>query len=258
MVTYWHFMDAIYKAIADETRRSLLDALRQEDGQTLTDLESRLGMTRFGVSKHLKILEAAGLITTHKSGRFKYHYLNAAPLQQVIDRWIEPLVQKPLARAALDLKLRLEGNTAMTTDTQARPDFILETYIKTTPEKLWEALTSEPLTARYNALAGAIQSDFKPGSPYKHILPNGESILSGEILAVTPLKHLNMTFVPGWVGPDAVASRCVYDIEVVGETCKLTIKHFDIPAGQEGVKEGWAKIMSNLKSLLETGEVLTF
>lgn len=251
-------MEAIYKALADATRRSLLDALRKEDGQTLTDLESRLGMTRFGVSKHLKILEAANLITTHKSGRFKYHYLNAAPLQQLIDRWIEPFVQKPLARAALDLKSKLEGDTSMSTETLTRPDFILETYINTTPEKLWEALTSEPISARYNLLAGAIQSDFKPGSSYKHILPNGESILSGKILDVTPLKHLNMTFIPGWVGPDAKASRCVYDIKRVGETCKLTIQHFDIPEGQEGVKDGWAKIASNLKSLLETGEVLTF
>lgn len=251
-------MDAIFKALADETRRSLLDALREQDGQTLTDLESGLGMSRFGVSKHLKILEAAGLIITHKSGRFKYHYLNAAPLQQVIDRWIEPLVQKPLARAALDLKSKLEGDVSMTTQTQTKPDFILETYIRTTPEKLWEALTSEPISARYNILAGGIQSDFKPGSSYRHVLPNGESILSGKILAVVPLKHLDMTFVPGWMGPDAQPSRAVYDIAVIGDTCKLTVQHFDIPPGQDGVKDGWAKIVSNIKSLLETGDVLKF
>lgn len=90
------------------------------------------------------------------------------------------------------------------------------------------------------------------------MLPNGDSILSSEILAVIPLKHLDMTFVPGWEGPNAQASRCVYDNETVGETCKLTIQHVDIPKGQDGVKDGWTKIVSNVKSLRETGEVLSF
>ncbi len=251
-------MDAIFKALSDETRRSLLDALRRKDGQTLTELEGQIGMTRFGVMKHLRILEEACLVTTHKSGRFKYHYLNALPLQEVADRWIEPIVQGSLARATLNLKATLEGKTDMPTQTRSKPDFVLETYIRTSPEKLWEALTSAPVSARYNVLAGAIQSDFKPGSAYKHVLPNGDSILSGEILAAEPLRLLDMTFVPGWLGPDAQASRAVYRIEVLGDICRLRVEHYDIPAGQEGVKDGWARIVSNLKTLLETGDVLSF
>jgi DNA-binding transcriptional ArsR family regulator len=108
-------MDAIFKALADETRRLILDLLRNRDGQTLGELElcvakAGVNMTRFGVMKHLKVLEAASLVISRKRGRFKYHYLNVVPLQEVIDRWIEPLTQKPLARATLDLKAKLEGN----------------------------------------------------------------------------------------------------------------------------------------------------
>ncbi|MEP1208746.1 MAG: helix-turn-helix domain-containing protein [Rhizobiaceae bacterium] len=107
-------MDAIFKALADETRRLILDVLRLRDGQTLQELEASLAgqgveMTRFGVMKHLKVLEAASLVISRKQGRFKHHHLNVVPLQEVIDRWIEPLTQKPLARATLDLKAKLEG-----------------------------------------------------------------------------------------------------------------------------------------------------
>jgi len=251
-------MDSIFKALSDHSRRKLLDALRQKDGQSLSELEGQLGMTRFGVMKHLKLLEAAGLVISHKVGRFKYHYLNAAPLQELADRWIEPMVQRPLARAVLDLKAQLENPQKMSTTPTAKPDFILETFIRTTPEALWEALTSESISARYNVLAGAIKSDFKPGSPYQHELPDGTSILSGEILNAEPPHLLEMTFVPGWVDGEPQASRCLYRIQPEGKTCKLTVEHYEIPAGQEGVGEGWAKIVSNLKSLLETGDVLSF
>jgi DNA-binding transcriptional ArsR family regulator len=86
-------MELIFKALADPTRQNLLDALRQKDGQTLTDLEFSLDMTRFGVMKHLKLLEDANLIVTRKSGRFKYHYLNAVLQQDVMDRWVAPFLQ---------------------------------------------------------------------------------------------------------------------------------------------------------------------
>ncbi|MGI9363937.1 MAG: metalloregulator ArsR/SmtB family transcription factor [Rhizobiaceae bacterium] len=107
-------MDAIFKALADDTRRLILDVLRKRDGLTLGELEDALAdagveMTRFGVMKHLKVLESASLVLSRKQGRFKYHHLNVVPLQEVIDRWIEPLTQKPLARATLDLKIKLEG-----------------------------------------------------------------------------------------------------------------------------------------------------
>lgn len=109
-------MDTIFKALADPTRRAILDLLRQRDGRTLQELEqglSELGddapsMTRFGVMSHLKVLEGAALVIPRKSGRFKHHYLNAVPLQQIQDRWIDPFIQQPMARAALELKQKLE------------------------------------------------------------------------------------------------------------------------------------------------------
>lgn len=251
-------MDLVFKALSDETRRHLLDSLRQRDGQTLTELESVLGMTRFGVMKHLKVLEAASLVVTRRSGRFKYHYLNAAPLQLVVDRWIEPLTQQPLARVMLDLKAELEGTAPMATLTETRPDFILETYIRTTPEKLWEALTSADLSKRYYIAGAAIHGRFEAGGNYQYLAGDGKVMLSGDIIAAEPNKRLEMTFLPGWAGPDAKASRNVYEIEAAGEHTKLTLMHFDIPKGQESVKGGWATIISSLKSLLETGEALRF
>lgn len=251
-------MDAVFKALSDETRRQLLDMLRRKDGQTLTDLESTLGMTRFGVMKHLNVLEAASLIVTHKAGRFKYHYLNAAPLQSLVDRWIEPLTQQPLARAVLDLKAELERNNSMTTMTEIRPDFMMETYIRTTPEKLWEALTDPDMITRYHFASVAIHGRFAEGEPYEYKFDDGNVMLSGEIIAADPPKRLEMSFLPGWMGLDVAKSRHVYEIEAVGALTKLVILHYDLPDSQDGVREGWAKIAASLKSYLETGEALHF
>jgi uncharacterized protein YndB with AHSA1/START domain/biotin operon repressor len=248
-------MDLIFKALADDTRRMLLDRLRERDGQTLTELESRTGMTRFGVMKHLNQLESAGLIVTRRAGRFKHHHLNAAPLQQVVDRWIEPLTQQPMARALLDLKAELEGVASMSHD--LKPDFVLETFIRTTPEKLWAALTEGELTKRYHFAAATLRGETKPGAAYAYITPDGGTMLSGEIISADPPKRLEMTFVPGWM-PDAKASRCVYEIEAAGSVVKLTVLHYGIPPEQAGVREGWAKVAASLKSFLETGEALQF
>jgi uncharacterized protein YndB with AHSA1/START domain/DNA-binding transcriptional ArsR family regulator len=249
-------MDAIFKALNDETRRRLLDALRSRDGQTLSELESINSMTRFGVMKHLSVLEVANLVVTRKAGRFKYHYLNAAPLQEVVDRWIEPLTAKAGARALLDLKTDLERQSNMSTD--EKPDFVLETFIRAKPDKVWEALTSTELSKRYYIAGAAIQGDFKAGGAYAYKTADGQAMLSGKIIAADPPKRLEMTFVPGWAGPNAKASRNVYELTAVGDLTKLTILHFNIPKGQEGVKEGWAKIAASLKSLLETGKPLKF
>jgi uncharacterized protein YndB with AHSA1/START domain/DNA-binding transcriptional ArsR family regulator len=251
-------MDAIFKALSDETRRQLLDRLRERDGQTLTELETTLGMTRFGVMKHLKILEAASLVVTRRAGRFKYHYLNAAPLQSVVDRWIEPLTQQPLARAVLDLKAALEGADTMANRPDAKPDFVLETFIRTTPEKLWEALTTAELTKRYHFAKAAIHGTFEAGGTYEFRTGDGGVMLSGKILSADRPHRLEMTFVPSWGGADNTPSRCVYEITAHGELTKLTILHFDLPATQAGIREGWAKIASSLKSLLETGKGLSF
>jgi uncharacterized protein YndB with AHSA1/START domain/DNA-binding transcriptional ArsR family regulator len=251
-------MESVFKALSDETRRALLDMLRERDGQTLSELESRLGMTRFGVMKHLKILEAASLIATHKQGRFKYHYLNPVPLQEVVDRWIEPLTLQPLARIVLNLKADLEGVRTMQDTMEAKPDFVMETFIRTTPEKLWQAITDGKLTQQYHFMAAAIEGDFVAGGAYRFVTPDGGIMLSGEILAVNAPYFIEMTFLPGWGAPNPKKSRHIYQIEQKGDLTKLSILHFDLPAEQTGVTEGWAKILSSLKTFLETGQGLKF
>lgn len=256
-------MDAIFKALSDDTRRKLLDMLRENDGQTLSELEEKLAlnsgksrpMTRFGVMKHLKLLEEASLVVTRRSGRFKYHYLNAVPLQQVIDRWIEPLTQKPLARMALDIKAQLEGTKSMSS--VSKPDFVLETYIRTTIDKLWDALTNPDHSEQYHFAKARINTDMKKGSRFDHVTPDGNIMLGGEILDMDPPNRLDLTFEPGWCSPDNKNhSRITYELETIGDACKLTILHYDIPEGQDGVKDGWARVTASLKSYLETGEAL--
>ena len=107
MVTYFERVDLVFKALADQTRRDLLDALFAEDGQTLTALEERVPMTRFGVMKHLKVLEEAGLVVTRKRGREKLHFLNPVPIRLIHDRWVSKYAE-PWAEALTDLKAQLE------------------------------------------------------------------------------------------------------------------------------------------------------
>jgi DNA-binding transcriptional ArsR family regulator len=107
MVTYDRRMDAVFKALADPTRRSLLDELYERDGQALSALEARLPMTRFGVMKHLKVLEEAGLVTTRKRGREKLHFLNPVPIRLVHDRWVSKYAE-PWAATLTGLKRTLE------------------------------------------------------------------------------------------------------------------------------------------------------
>ncbi|MEM9168750.1 MAG: metalloregulator ArsR/SmtB family transcription factor [Pseudomonadota bacterium] len=246
-------MDAVFKALNDPTRRRILDLLREKDGRTLNALVEALdGMTRFGVMKHLKVLEDASLVVARRSGRFKHHYLNAVPLQTVLDRWIEPFRAKPLARLALDLKTQLERNADMT---EAKPDFVLETFIKTRAATLWEALTQPDHIARYYIMGAKPAAPIAGTGRTSYDGPDGEALLGGEVLAFDPPRRLEMTFEPHW-GEDRTATRMVYEIEERGDLCKLTILHFDLPAAQDGVREGWALIASSLKTLLETGDAL--
>jgi DNA-binding transcriptional ArsR family regulator len=101
-------VDDVFKALADPTRRSLLDALFEQDGQTLTELEERLPMTRFGVMKHLRVLEAAGLVTTRRQGREKLHFLNPIPIRLIHDRWVSKYAE-PWAEGLTELKRELES-----------------------------------------------------------------------------------------------------------------------------------------------------
>jgi len=112
MVTYFSRVptddDLVFKALADPTRRFLLDRLFERDGRTLTELESELEMTRFGVMKHLRVLEDAGLVVARKSGREKLHYLNPVPIRLIHDRWIDKYTERHVS-ALVDLKTELES-----------------------------------------------------------------------------------------------------------------------------------------------------
>ncbi|MEM1288409.1 MAG: SRPBCC domain-containing protein [Pseudomonadota bacterium] len=261
-------MDAIFKALSDDTRRLLLDELHQKDGQSLSDLETTMekhvSMTRFGIMKHLKILEEASLVVSRKSGRFKHHYLNAVPLQEVIDRWIEPLTQKPLARMALSLKADLESDMMIEIEPE-KPDFVLETYIRANPQKVWDALTTSEHMQKYHFFHCSLTGEAKKGARLTHHWPSqtdgrGGVMLDGKVLEADPPKRLEMTFEPHW-NEDMKHSRIAYELEdkssdAAGMATKLTILHFGIPEGQEGVRNGWAEFASSLKSYLETGEAL--
>jgi uncharacterized protein YndB with AHSA1/START domain len=245
-------VERVFKALADGTRRSLLDELYKRDGQTLTELESRLEMTRFGVMKHLRILEDAGLITARREGRKKLHYLNPVPIRLIHDRWINKY-QEPLVGAMGELKFRLEG------DAMSDLKHVYEVYIRTTAEKLWAAIT-DPETSEKYYYGTRVMSDWKPGSPITYDNGEGAHIITGEVLEIDPPKRLVHTF--AFSDPDHAQdkpTRVTWEIEPMGGVCKLTLVHDGFDAETRTYKDvefGWNPIFSSLKTLLETGEPL--
>jgi uncharacterized protein YndB with AHSA1/START domain len=242
-------MDAVFRALADPTRRSLLDELFREDGQTLSALEGRLPMTRFGVMKHLRQLEEAGLVVTRRRGREKLHFLNPVPIRLVHDRWVSKYAE-PWAAALSVLKNRLEDETM---------EKVFEIYIKTTPERLWEAITDPEMRSKYS-FGVRVTSDWAPGSRYESSHPAGVAIAEGENLEVDPPHRLVQSMVALW--SDEVksegTSRVTWEIEPVGDSCRLTVTHDELREGaNDELYGGWPMILSGLKTLLETGERLT-
>src|SRR5215218_2488242 len=179
-------VDDVFKALADPTRRSLLDELYRQDGQTLGALEARLPMTRFGVMKHLKVLEEAGLVVAKREGREKRHFLNAVPIRLVHDRWVSKYAE-PWAAALSGLKNRLEEGM----------EKVFEIYIKTTPERLWEAITDPEMRSKYS-FGVRVRSDWMPGSRYESSHPAGVAIAEGENLEVDPPRRLVQSFTALW------------------------------------------------------------
>ena len=248
-------MDSVFKALADPTRRDLLDALRAEDGQTLSDLERRLTLTRFGVAKHLTVLEGAGLVTRVRRGRFTHHYLNALLLAEALGRWIEPYRVGPAILGVLDLKARLEGD--MDDDANGRPGFVMSTYIRCTREALWRALTDPEEMARYHFLARSVRRE---GDAYHSDFAPGRPMLTARTLEEEPMTRIVTTFEPHWEGGGA-PSRVVYRIAVEGAHCRLTLEHHDLTypvVPGEGVADGWERWSAGLKTWLETGEAVRF
>jgi len=242
----------VFKALGDVSRRTLLDALFMKDGQTLGELCNHLQMTRFGVMKHLQVLEDAGIIITQKVGREKYHYLNPVPIQQVYERWVGKYAQS-WVEGLTHLKSMLEGT--------AVPDrHILQIYIQTTPERLWRALTESDFTEHYY-FGSRVESDWLPGSPYQYPIPSGGTFVKGEVIESDPPRRLVTTFKPVWQYPDGEPpiSQVTWEIEPLGAVCKLTLIHdqLDLSSAKSGeIIEGWARITSGLKTWLETGKSL--
>ena len=243
-------MDDVFKALADPTRRALLDALFERDGQTLSALERRLPMTRFGVMKHLRVLEEAGLVVSRRRGREKLHFLNVVPIRLIHDRWVSKYAE-PWAAGLSELKRDIEENLM---------EKVFEIYIKTTPERLWEAITDDEQRQRYWFGVG-VRSDWTPGSQYEGVHPGAPTpITAGENLEVDPPRRLVQSFNALWSDEVKAAgtSRVTWDIEPIGDSCRLTVIHDQLPEGvNDQIYGGWPQVLSGLKTLLETGESLT-
>jgi uncharacterized protein YndB with AHSA1/START domain len=239
----------VFRALADPTRRALLDELFREDGQTLRALEAHFEMTRFGVMKHLKLLEEAGLVITRRRGREKLHFLNPVPIRLVHDRWVSKYAE-PWVAALSDLKQTLEDPM----------EKLYEIYIRTTPERLWEAITTPEIRARFQ-FGVHVVSDWTVGSRIELSSPNAPMILGeGEVLEVDPPRRLVHTMLALWDDEvkDEGTSRVTWEIEPVGDSCRLLLTHDQLREGaSEQIYGGWPMILSGLKTWLETGETLT-
>jgi uncharacterized protein YndB with AHSA1/START domain len=241
-------MDNVFRALADPTRRSLLDELFKQDGQTLSALEGRLPMTRFGVMKHLKVLEEARLVVTRRRGREKLHFLNAVPIQLIHDRWVDKYTASWAAKLG-ELKHKLEDRTM---------EKVFEIYIKTTPERLWQAITDTDMRRKYT-FGAIITSDWTAGSRYQGT-GRGKPIAEGENLEVDPPRRLVQSFRALW--DDDVksegTSRVTWEIEPIGDSCRLVVIHDQLREdANTQLYGGWPMVLSGLKTLLETGEMLT-
>lgn len=256
----------VFKALADPSRRHLLDCLNERNGQNLRDLSEGLDMARQSVSKHLAILEAANLVTTVRQGREKLHYLNAVPINDIAERWVNRY-DRQRVRALSDLKRALE-QTPM-----EKPEFVYTTYIRTTPERLWQALTDPVFTRRW--WQTTFETDWSVGSPM--VWDNNGIIITDPeqiVLESDPFRRLAYTwhtFTPELnerlqFGDELFAklsserrSRVAFDIEPAGETVKLTVVHDDFEPESTAatmVRNGWPVFLSSLKTLLETGDPL--
>ena len=268
-------MDVVFRALGDPARRTLLDRLNAHSGLTLTELCADMGMTRQSVTKHLDVLEAAELVTTLRRGRVKLHFLNAAPINDIADRWIHHY-DRARAQALSDLKTALEA-TPMDETT-----FVYTTYIHATPEKVWQGLTDPAFTTRYwrHPKAGgvAMSTDWAKGSAYDVAYDEAGLVIQHPeqvVLESDPFRRLAYTwhtFTPEWaaiLGFDEETaaswraeprSKVAFDLEETGPgVVKLTVVHDGFVPGSEvlqGVRQGWPAVLGSLKTLLETGDPL--
>jgi uncharacterized protein YndB with AHSA1/START domain/DNA-binding transcriptional ArsR family regulator len=245
-------MDAVFKALADDTRRRLLDRLHESNGQTLGELCERIAMTRQSVTQHLAVLEAANLVSTVRRGREKLHYLNPVPLHEMQERWIDKF-ERPRLSALSAVKRQAEEAMA------DKPAFVYVTYISSTPEKVWDALTDADLTAAYWGHSNV--SDWRQGSRWEHVRTDGSGIADvvGKVVeSERPTRLVTTWAAPEDEGEEDRYSRVTFDIRPHEDIVRLTVTHEDLKDEGElaDVSGGWPAVLSNLKSLLETGSPL--
>jgi uncharacterized protein YndB with AHSA1/START domain/DNA-binding transcriptional ArsR family regulator len=246
-------MDAVFKALADPTRRLLLDRLREHNGQTLGELCERLEMARQSATQHLDVLVRAGLVTVVRRGRTRLHYLNPVPIHEIEERWIS-VFDQPRLQAISAIKNQAE-EYAMT----SIPSYVYVTYIRASAEQVWDALTDADLTARYWGHANV--SDWQPGSSWEHRRADGSDAVDvvGKVLTAERPNRLVITFedTPD-VEPPRDPSVVTFAVEPHEDIVRLTVTHENLPNQEmyKGISDGWPAVLANLKSLLETGDVL--
>ena len=245
--------DQVFKALADPTRRHLLDRLFERDGRTLTELESELEMTRFGVMKHLRVLEDAGLVVTRREGREKLHFLNPVPIRLVHDRWIDKYTEHRVAALA-DLKHELE-DSGMTTMT-ALTTQVYSVFIRATPEQVWDAITKPEFTQQY--FFGAASRCATAAASRRSATRSGTRKCSKKTRRTSSCTAGSRPTTPRWRRRRRAAAT--WEIEPHdGGITRLTVVHDQLegaPKTAESVAGGWMYVLSGLKTLLETGKPL--
>jgi uncharacterized protein YndB with AHSA1/START domain len=247
-------MAPVFRALADPGRRVLLDQLFERDGQTLGELCVHLpAMTRFGVMKHLGVLEGAGLVSTQRVGREKRHFLNPVPIRLVHDRWTGKFAES-IVGSMRSIKAQLE------TPPMGTINHVYNIYIKASPERVWRAITDGDDTARYY-YGTRVASDWAKGSSLTYAYEDGTVAADGEVLDIEPGRSVTMSFHPRW-SPDLDAEgpvRMTWTVEASEDGgSKLTVTSALIPGSKtEGEFSGGVVfIVSGLKTFLETGEPL--
>lgn len=246
-------MSPVFRALSDPSRRLLLDRLFERDGQTLGELCRHLPeMTRFGVMRHLGVLEAAEIVSTRRVGREKRHYLNPVPIRLMHDRWISKYAE-PVIGALSAMKRHLEAPVSTF-------DHVYSVYIQAPPDRVWRAITDGTETARYY-YGTRVDSTWKPGAPLTYAYPDGSIAADGTVLEIDPPNRLKMSFHARW-DPEIEAEGPVeiaWVLEAQGEATKLTVTTSGLVEGSKTATDfsgGIVYIVSGLKTFVEAGRAV--